>query len=141
GCARLLRARPGGRPVLPRRFARPWRRRRRAPWPAAARAARSSSAAGRPCPRPGPAPPGSTGATGLPPPCAPRPRPAAARLPAARESPWAPPRRSEEHTSELQSLTNIVCRLLLEKKKKHEQLNTHTLYTNDSSASQDTLHV
>src|SRR5438093_4518001 len=26
--------------------------------------------------------------------------------------------RSEEHTSELQSLTNIVCRLLLEKKKK-----------------------
>src|SRR5262249_61872616 len=26
-------------------------------------------------------------------------------------------RRSEEHTSELQSLTNIVCRLLLEKKK------------------------
>src|SRR5437016_8873164 len=31
----------------------------------------------------------------------------------------APPRspRSEEHTSELQSLTNLVCRLLLEKKK------------------------
>src|SRR5258706_3933196 len=29
----------------------------------------------------------------------------------------APPQRSEEHTSELQSLTNIVCRLLLEKKK------------------------
>src|SRR5262249_56472337 len=27
--------------------------------------------------------------------------------------------RSEEHTSELQSLTNLVCRLLLEKKKKH----------------------
>src|SRR5437016_10868573 len=26
------------------------------------------------------------------------------------------PRRSEEHTSELQSLTNLVCRLLLEKK-------------------------
>src|SRR5258706_2974665 len=30
-------------------------------------------------------------------------------------------RRSEEHTSELQSLTNLVCRLLLEKKNK--QLN------------------
>src|SRR5258706_11646842 len=30
--------------------------------------------------------------------------------------------RSEEHTSELQSLTNLVCRLLLEKKKK-SQLN------------------
>src|SRR5262249_35415723 len=29
-------------------------------------------------------------------------------------------RRSEEHTSELQSLTNLVCRLLLEKKK-HSQ--------------------
>src|SRR5437016_8305179 len=27
------------------------------------------------------------------------------------------PHRSEEHTSELQSLTNLVCRLLLEKKK------------------------
>src|SRR5437016_7458748 len=27
-------------------------------------------------------------------------------------------KRSEEHTSELQSLTNLVCRLLLEKKKK-----------------------
>src|SRR5258706_8691788 len=30
----------------------------------------------------------------------------------------APQGRSEEHTSELQSLTNLVCRLLLEKKKK-----------------------
>src|SRR5438093_4654953 len=29
--------------------------------------------------------------------------------------------RSEEHTSELQSLTNLVCRLLLEKKKRHTQ--------------------
>src|SRR5437016_9048998 len=29
-----------------------------------------------------------------------------------------PDLRSEEHTSELQSLTNLVCRLLLEKKKK-----------------------
>src|SRR5258706_9419743 len=30
--------------------------------------------------------------------------------------------RSEEHTSELQSLTNLVCRLLLEKKKKQLRL-------------------
>src|SRR2546426_5900927 len=30
----------------------------------------------------------------------------------------APPSRSEEHTSELQSPCNLVCRLLLEKKKK-----------------------
>src|SRR5258705_8474513 len=28
--------------------------------------------------------------------------------------------RSEEHTSELQSLRHLVCRLLLEKKKKHK---------------------
>src|SRR5258706_15997140 len=32
-----------------------------------------------------------------------------------------PGRRSEEHTSELQSLTNLVCRLLLEKKKKKSE--------------------
>src|SRR2546430_6302020 len=33
----------------------------------------------------------------------------------------AVPRRSEEHTSELQSQSNLVCRLLLEKKKKSQQ--------------------
>src|SRR5574341_1232939 len=32
-----------------------------------------------------------------------------------------PPTRSEEHTSELQSPTNLVCRLLLEKKKKKKK--------------------
>src|SRR5437016_6570945 len=32
-----------------------------------------------------------------------------------------PKHRSEEHTSELQSLTNLVCRLLLEKKKKKKK--------------------
>src|SRR5437016_7136918 len=31
-------------------------------------------------------------------------------------------RRSEEHTSELQSLTNLVCRLLLEKKKRLKKI-------------------
>src|SRR5688572_32033255 len=31
--------------------------------------------------------------------------------------PWLDRRRSEEHTSELQSQSNLVCRLLLEKKK------------------------
>src|SRR5438046_8088053 len=40
--------------------------------------------------------------------------------PAARGVLAAPEKRSEEHTSELQSLTNLVCRLLLEKKKKKE---------------------
>src|SRR5688572_16509250 len=33
--------------------------------------------------------------------------------------------RSEEHTSELQSQSNLVCRLLLEKKKKKTHLKTH----------------
>src|SRR2546430_3813917 len=37
--------------------------------------------------------------------------------------------RSEEHTSELQSQSNLVCRLLLEKKKKHNCANTHRLQT------------
>src|SRR5688572_33321922 len=32
--------------------------------------------------------------------------------------------RSEEHTSELQSQSNLVCRLLLEKKKKKKKKNT-----------------
>src|SRR5256885_5826565 len=33
--------------------------------------------------------------------------------------------RSEEHTSELQSPCNLVCRLLLEKKKKRRKLDAH----------------
>src|SRR5438093_7778219 len=37
--------------------------------------------------------------------------------------------RSEEHTSELQSLTNLVCRLLLEKKKKQNSTQTDTTNT------------
>src|SRR5690242_20952802 len=41
-----------------------------------------------------------------------RPRP-------GRTEPWA---RSEEHTSELQSHVNLVCRLLLEKKKKNKKI-------------------
>src|SRR5438093_11402841 len=39
-------------------------------------------------------------------------------LPVRRPFGQRQPPRSEEHTSELQSLTNLVCRLLLEKKKK-----------------------
>src|SRR2546430_15914599 len=37
---------------------------------------------------------------------------------------WKPknPGRSEEHTSELQSQSNLVCRLLLEKKKKNKNI-------------------
>src|SRR5262249_62040893 len=43
------------------------------------------------------------------------PRSGGARPARRRRSAWRG--RSEEHTSELQSLTNLVCRLLLEKKK------------------------
>src|SRR2546427_2019639 len=37
-------------------------------------------------------------------------------------------RRSEEHTSELQSQSNLVCRLLLEKKKNNKQTAVHVGY-------------
>src|SRR2546425_9035456 len=40
----------------------------------------------------------------------------------AGSSPSTRTRRSEEHTSELQSLAYLVCRLLLEKKKKHNSV-------------------
>src|SRR2546425_7450114 len=52
-------------------------------------------------------------------------KPAASRLWTARSAcatvSKMPTRRSEEHTSELQSLAYLVCRLLLEKKKKKKQ--------------------
>src|SRR2546427_2954991 len=41
---------------------------------------------------------------------------------ATRESISTPRFRSEEHTSELQSQSNLVCRLLLEKKKKQQKM-------------------
>src|SRR5262245_64672890 len=37
---------------------------------------------------------------------------------------WYMRQRSEEHTSELQSLRHLVCRLLLEKKKKESSMTT-----------------
>src|SRR2546427_1100036 len=46
------------------------------------------------------------------------PRPGGAALSRARRAGRRPQGRSEEHTSELQSQSNLVCRLLLEKKKK-----------------------
>src|SRR5262249_61942938 len=49
--------------------------------------------------------------------------------PCPRSAPYARgrrrPERSEEHTSELQSLTNLVCRLLLEKKKHTQRCFLH----------------
>src|SRR5260221_4854863 len=38
----------------------------------------------------------------------------------------ASPRRSEEHTSELQSHSDLVCRLLLEKEKNTPELQSHS---------------
>src|SRR2546422_7720433 len=41
--------------------------------------------------------------------------------------------RSEEHTSELQSRLHLVCRLLLEKKKKKEYVNLRRSHQNNRS--------
>src|SRR2546430_5009240 len=51
--------------------------------------------------------------------------------PAALPTPNPP--RSEEHTSELQSQSNLVCRLLLEKKKTKTKLLTEDLRTTTTS--------
>src|SRR2546429_6496600 len=40
--------------------------------------------------------------------------------------------RSEEHTSELQSRLHLVCRLLLEKKKKNTRTHTYTISKHSS---------
>src|SRR6202043_4231671 len=53
-----------------------------------------------------------------------RPRARTSRAPCARSCP-RDRRRSEEHTSELQSRPHLVCRLLLEKKKKTNKIQTH----------------
>src|SRR5256885_12682085 len=51
--------------------------------------------------------------------------------------------RSEEHTSELQSPCNLVCRLLLEKKKKHtrRQYQYHSAHLYSYCAEQALLHT
>src|SRR5437870_9092772 len=41
--------------------------------------------------------------------------------------------RSEEHTSELQSRGHLVCRLLLEKKKKHDNMSQIIIYLTNNS--------
>src|SRR5690606_40592322 len=80
---------------------------RHRPWSAAAAAARCNGRTAGSTSRPGPARPGNHSAAALDAPVRPPPRyeyrPADSR--------------SEEHTSELQSRENLVCRLLLEKKK------------------------
>src|SRR3712207_8571361 len=49
-------------------------------------------------------------------------RPGRLQPPGRRQVEWSSRRRSEEHTSELQSRQYLVCRLLLEKKKKNSIL-------------------
>src|SRR5438093_9574184 len=49
--------------------------------------------------------------------------------------------RSEEHTSELQSLTNLVCRLLLEKKKMLDCTPGHVGRARQVPAAQTVCHV
>src|SRR5256886_10097549 len=49
--------------------------------------------------------------------------------------------RSEEHTSELQSQSNLVCRLLLEKKKKKERHTVSITQSNHQSTEQASLAI
>src|SRR5690348_18057198 len=49
--------------------------------------------------------------------------------------------RSEEHTSELQSPVHLVCRLLLEKKKKIKQNNSHTYQTTQHMQTETMMHA
>src|SRR5437899_4226806 len=49
--------------------------------------------------------------------------------------------RSEEHTSELQSLRHLVCRLLLEKKKKKQSKHYCHKHNNKKSTASNTPHV
>src|SRR5438477_4486401 len=49
--------------------------------------------------------------------------------------------RSEEHTSELQSHVNLVCRLLLEKKKKNNQVKSNLQIENHNIAARKTTAI
>src|SRR5262245_64104685 len=48
-------------------------------------------------------------------------------------------KRSEEHTSELQSLRHLVCRLLLEKKKNIKQTTTTQIKKHDTCDNNDSV--
>src|SRR2546427_1512686 len=51
-------------------------------------------------------------------------------------------KRSEEHTSELQSQSNLVCRLLLEKKKnKQKSIYSHTEQVDGTKSSYSSMEV
>src|SRR2546430_7323192 len=64
------------------------------------------------------------------------------RLPADRENAAPAGRwRSEEHTSELQSQSNLVCRLLLEKKKRQTLFSCGIVDKTDNFSAQDAAHT
>src|SRR2546430_11412772 len=69
-------------------------------------------------------------------------RSAAGPRPTSRGGPLRRARRSEEHTSELQSQSNLVCRLLLDKKKAtHQHANIPTQETShDGNYRRTALH-
>src|SRR5256886_2276071 len=50
--------------------------------------------------------------------------------------PTSPAKRSEEHTSELQSQSNLVCRLLLEKKNRNAELSGNVARKQRSSTAE-----
>src|SRR2546429_6767540 len=50
-------------------------------------------------------------------------------------------RRSEEHTSELQSRLHLVCRLLLEKKKKETRKSSSTTSTDSYISTAHSFHI
>src|SRR5262245_64775343 len=66
------------------------------------------------------------------------------RFEQGRQEAWAKEQdvlsRSEEHTSELQSLRHLVCRLLLEKKKKQNYNNTSKINNDITTVSKNKQH-
>src|SRR6266567_6788717 len=60
------------------------------------------------------------------------------RVPPLGRPPDDGPGRSEEHTSELQSQSNLVCRLLLEKKK-HTKITAHKLQKKKKNSKAQTV--
>src|SRR5260370_10652197 len=86
-------------------------------------------------PEPGPPAPPPEAA---PAPYAPLPPPVSSPPPAA--PPGTPPPRSEEHTSELQSHLNLVCRLLLEKKKNASRTSRLTTLRHWVNSKASTIH-
>src|SRR5438034_5005365 len=68
-------------------------------------------------------------------------RPRLPRTPRCADRAPSRPSRSEEHTSELQSHSDLVCRLLLEKKKKKTKIKHHITKQYDYRSNATTFHT